>query len=229
MRWKSPSRRVRCQMNEPVMAWPLLVRLAHWVSAALVLGMLAFGAAMVLLVHDAAARFELIQTHKSIGVVILALTIVRLCVRALTSSPSRSRPHDQSCWPPRQPHVALYMLLLLLMLMPLSGWLMATSTPVRVPTVVFGLFELPYPLTPDLERGSIWRTARMSRWQSCSLRSSRCTRRLRLCMHGSVVIKRSPACGGNAWLVRPSVVRVERRRLSLVSACRLFTGPPLGG
>jgi cytochrome b561 len=34
--------------------------------------------------------------------------------------------------------------------MPLSGWLMATTTPVRVPTFVFGLVELPYPLLPDL-------------------------------------------------------------------------------
>ena len=34
--------------------------------------------------------------------------------------------------------------------MPLSGWLMATTTPVRVPTIVFGLFALPYPLAPDL-------------------------------------------------------------------------------
>jgi cytochrome b561 len=34
--------------------------------------------------------------------------------------------------------------------LPLSGWLMATTTPVRVPTVVLGLFALPYPLTPDL-------------------------------------------------------------------------------
>jgi cytochrome b561 len=27
---------------------------------------------------------------------------------------------------------------------------MATTTPVRVPTIVFGLFTLPYPLAPDL-------------------------------------------------------------------------------
>ena len=36
--------------------------------------------------------------------------------------------------------------------LPLSGWLMVTSTPVRIPTVVFGLFDLPYPLAPDIAR-----------------------------------------------------------------------------
>jgi cytochrome b561 len=46
-------------------------------------------------------------------------------------------------------HVGLYVLLLLL---PLSGWFVVTSTPVRVPTVIFGLFELPYPLVPDIGR-----------------------------------------------------------------------------
>jgi cytochrome b561 len=46
-------------------------------------------------------------------------------------------------------HTGIYILLLLL---PLSGWLMVTSTPVRVPTVVFRLFELPYPLAPDIAR-----------------------------------------------------------------------------
>ena len=46
-------------------------------------------------------------------------------------------------------HVGLYILLLLL---PLSGWLMVTSTPVRIPTVVLGLFDLPYPLAPDIAR-----------------------------------------------------------------------------
>jgi cytochrome b561 len=131
------------------MAWPLSVRLAHWVSAALVVGMLGMGAAMVLLVHDAAARFELIQTHKSIGVAILGLTVARLCLRALTSAPKPELVARSILLAANAAHIALYVLLLL---MPLSGWLMATSTPVRVPTVVFGLFELPYPLMPDLER-----------------------------------------------------------------------------
>ena len=27
-----------------------------------------------------------------------------------------------------------------------------TSTPLRVPTIEFGLFELPYPFAPDIER-----------------------------------------------------------------------------
>ena len=128
-------------------AWPLPVRLIHWASAALIIGALALGTTMVQLVQDAAERFDLTQTHKSIGVTVLALTLLRLCVRMSMTAP------PPACLPPpmlkaaKAAHRGIYALLLV---MPLSGWLMTTTTPIRVPTIVFGLFELPYPLAPDL-------------------------------------------------------------------------------
>jgi len=95
-------------MDESASGWPLSLRLLHWASAAVVLAALGLGATMVQLVHDPAARFELTQTHKSIGVAVLALTAVRLCRRILTAAPnpeptgpaaatlpSRSRPSVQ--------------------------------------------------------------------------------------------------------------------------------------
>src|SRR5713226_1479407 len=72
-------------MDESASGWPLSLRLLHWASAAVVLAALGLGATMVQLVHDPAARFELTQTHKSIGVAVLALTAVRLCRRILTA------------------------------------------------------------------------------------------------------------------------------------------------
>jgi cytochrome b561 len=96
------------------------------------------------LVEDPAERFDLTQTHKTIGVVVLALTVLRLCLRVLATAPQREHAPLLAA---KAMHAGLYTLLLLL---PLSGWLMATTTPVRVPTVVFGLFALPYPLAPDL-------------------------------------------------------------------------------
>jgi cytochrome b561 len=130
-------------MSEPT--WPRALRLVHWVSAVLVIGMLVFGTCMVQLVEDPAERFDLTQTHKSIGLIVLALTLVRLGLRVLATAPRRE--HAPLLLAAKAAHAGLYALLLLL---PLSGWLMATTTPVRVPTVVFGLFTLPYPLAPDL-------------------------------------------------------------------------------
>ena len=134
-------------MDESASVWPLSLRLLHWASAALVLAALALGTTMVQLVHDPATRFELTQTHKSIGVAVLALTAVRLCRRILTAVPKPELTGPLVRSAAKAAHIALYVLLLL---MPLSGWLMATTTPVRVPTVIFGLFVLPYPLAPDL-------------------------------------------------------------------------------
>jgi cytochrome b561 len=133
-------------MSEPTMSeptWPRTLRLLHWVSAVLVFGALGLGTYMVQLVDDPAERFDLTQTHKTVGVAVFALTVVRLCLRALAMAPRRARPLLAA----KAAHAGLYALLLLL---PASGWLMATATPVRVPTVVLGLFTLPYPLAPDL-------------------------------------------------------------------------------
>jgi cytochrome b561 len=71
-------------MDEGAAVWPLSLRLIHWASAALVLGALGCGVYMVQLVHDPAERFELTQTHKSIGIAV----------------PSRSRGSACASWRP---------------------------------------------------------------------------------------------------------------------------------
>ena len=116
-------------------------------SAALVVAALGLGIFMVQLVHDPGERFELTQTHKSIGIAVLALTVARLCLRIFTNAPKPEPAPRVILLAAKVTHVSLYALLLV---MPLSGWLMATTTPVRVPTFVLGLVELPYPLSPDL-------------------------------------------------------------------------------
>jgi cytochrome b561 len=134
-------------MNKGVSVWPLSLRLAHWASAVLVVAALGLGIYMVQLVHDPAERFVLTQTHKSIGVAVLALTAARVCLRVLVNAPKPQPAKPLVLLAAKVAHIALYALLLV---MPLSGWLMATTTPVRVQTFVFGLVELPYPLSPDL-------------------------------------------------------------------------------
>lgn len=134
-------------MNEPLAGWPFSVRFGHWLGAILVLIALGLGAYMVLLVANPAERFELTQTHKSIGLVILVLTLARLGRRALTRAPIPEPAARSVLLAAKVTHAGLYLLLLLL---PLSGWLMASTTPIRVPTAVFGLLEVPYPLAPNI-------------------------------------------------------------------------------
>jgi len=145
-------------MNESITAWPLSLRLAHWLNAVLVLAALGLGAYMVLLVANPAQRFELTQTHKTIGITILALTVVRLCCRSFMRAPKPEQAAPTILLAAKASHIALYVLLLL---MPLSGWLMASSTPIRVPTSLFGLLELPYPLPPHLATYRLAHTAHL--------------------------------------------------------------------
>jgi len=134
-------------MNDSRRVWPLPVKLFHWLGAVLVLGALGLGVFMVQFIDDAARRFELTQTHKSIGVAILAVTIIRLCLRFLTVAPE---PEPAAQLPRLAAKFAHWALYALLVIMPVSGWLMTTTTPVRVPTIVFGLARLPYPLAPNV-------------------------------------------------------------------------------
>ncbi len=75
-------------MNKGVSVWPPSLRLAHWASAALrVFAALGLGTYMVQFVHDPAEHFELTQTRETIGVAVLAITVVRLCFGILTNAP----------------------------------------------------------------------------------------------------------------------------------------------
>src|SRR5438309_9073617 len=113
-------------MNEGARMWPLPLRLIHWISAALVIAALGLGTYMVQFVADPAARFDLTQTHKSIGITVLALTLLRLCLRIAMTAP-KTAPTAEPIAPflkqaARATHLGLYALLVTL---PLSGFLMA--------------------------------------------------------------------------------------------------------
>jgi cytochrome b561 len=146
---------ITCHVTRAI-TWPLSLRLAHWLGAVLVVMALGLGIYMVQFVHNPGERFELTQSHKSIGISILALTVLRLCLRGLTRAPKPEPAARAVLFAAKAAHVALYALLLM---MPLSGWLMATTTPIRVPTLVFGLFALPYPFAPDLASYGLAHTA----------------------------------------------------------------------
>lgn len=116
----------------------LIARLLHWTVAVLVVGMLLGG--IVLLVLPSGGFKNLVGAlHKSTGVIILLLMLIRLAWRM-----ANPRPRDLN---PATPglnviahllHVCLYVLLLI---QPLAGILMSQAY--GYPVVVFGLFELP--------------------------------------------------------------------------------------
>jgi cytochrome b561 len=132
----------------PEAGWPGAVRLLHWVSAVMIITMLAVGTIMVR-VDDTGIRFDLYQSHKAFGIVVLAVTVLRLLTRLVLvpRSPAVPGPRWQAL-AASAAHAALY---LLVVAVTLSGWIMASATPLPITTSVFGLFDLPAIVARDLE------------------------------------------------------------------------------
>ncbi len=115
----------------------------HWVIAILIIGQLAGGLIMVRIPNEAAAlKFQIYQLHKSFGVTILFLSIVRLGWR-LTHKPP-PLPATMAAWEKaaaRATHAAFYLLLIVI---PLFGWAYVSAAPFNVPTVLFGVISWPH-------------------------------------------------------------------------------------
>lgn len=145
--------------------WPAVIVLLHWEMAAALAAMLAGGLAMTRAAEHAVTTgdfsatvtglplFDAYQLHKSVGVTLFALVLLRLALRLALPSPSLpEHMRAPELLVARGAHVLLYALMLGL---PITGWLLASSSTLGLPTVVFGRFELPHPLTPDAGREAL--------------------------------------------------------------------------
>jgi cytochrome b561 len=115
----------------------------HWVMALAILLMLTSGLLMTerdLL--EKTLRFSMYQWHKSLGVLVLLALALRIVIRlrfAPPPLPASMKPIEKKA--AHAGHFALYALMLI---MPLSGWAIVSSSSFGLPTLVFGLFEWPH-------------------------------------------------------------------------------------
>ena len=113
----------------------------HWLIA---LGIIANVALAWIWPHlaDASVR-PAIDTHKSIGITVLGLAIMRLLWR-LTHRPP-PLPTGYQRWEVGVSHATHWLLYLLIFVMPLTGWIMdsAYKNAATTPMYWFGLFEWP--------------------------------------------------------------------------------------
>lgn len=114
----------------------------HWAIAVLILGQIAGGLYMHDLPNTAPWKFHLYQIHKSVGLSILALTFLRLGWRLTHKVPAL--PDAMPGWQKlaaRATHWGFYALLILT---PLAGWAMVSVSPKEIPTIWFGLVDIPH-------------------------------------------------------------------------------------
>ena len=115
----------------------------HWVMALLILGMLGVGLYMKRL-PIGLEKLQLYGLHKSFGILVLMLVIVRVCWRMINITPSLATLPSWEKYSARAVHYAFYFFMFA---MPLTGWLM-TSAAGLAPSF-FGLFTLPNLVAPD--------------------------------------------------------------------------------
>lgn len=117
----------------------LVAMLLHWSIAAFVLTNLALGAAF----HIALPTQKpfLYQTHKSIGVVLLVLSLARLAWRLLNEPPPF--PGYLTAWEKALTVLVERLFYGLLILTPIAGWLLSDTAKMRFPITAFGLVKWP--------------------------------------------------------------------------------------
>jgi cytochrome b561 len=115
----------------------VLQRLLHWLMAACILAMLFIGVGMVSTTMP--KYVPLLATHKTLGITILVLALIRLGVRARYGAPAL--PMDLPEPMKLAAHLSHYALYALMIGMPLIGWAMRSAG--AYPVVLYGGLRLP--------------------------------------------------------------------------------------
>lgn len=112
----------------------VVTRLIHWVMALGIIAMLGFGTYLANMTVNM-SNFHLFAWHKSVGLLLLALALTRLIWHRVTSPPNPKG--GVPAWQMRLAkgtHIALY---LLMVAVPLTGWIASSATGIDV--LFFGI------------------------------------------------------------------------------------------
>lgn len=129
-------------------SWARAQRRLHWWIAALVLLAFPLGWLMAgVPLSQLLLKFLLYQFHKTLGLLVLAMTLARSLVRL-----GRGRPgweEHRPDWQRRTAGTVHALLYALLVTTPVFGYLTAATAPARVPTLFLGVIPVPHLLPPN--------------------------------------------------------------------------------
>jgi len=126
------------------LSWGAPAKLLHWVVAALVFAQIALGWAAVSW-RLSPTKLDLFVWHKSTGMLVLLLMVVRVAWRAANTAPALPagmRPLERRA--AGASHLLFYVLLLL---MPMTGWIVNSAE--NIPLRMFWQIPLPNLVGPD--------------------------------------------------------------------------------
>ena len=125
-------------------AFGLPSKLLHWALAVLIIGLIGFG----MYIEDLKVSLDnlhLFNWHKALGILAFSLILLRLLWRFLSPPPPVLGP---SGWQATAAHWVHRLFYILMVAMPLCGWIASSATGFEIS--FFGLFPIPL-ITPENE------------------------------------------------------------------------------
>ena len=129
--------------THPVYRYSLIAIILHWVMAVAFILMIGSGLAFENwegMPQD--LKFNVIQWHKSLGILLLISFFIRLGIRLIKPPPPQEP--DLSQFDRKAAKGLHWLFYVIMIVMPLSGWIMVSSSSYGLPTYIFGLFEWPH-------------------------------------------------------------------------------------
>lgn len=154
-------------MSEPLPAtrperWGAVSQLFHWTSALLIVALGALGLYMTE-VDSPVERIRLYALHKSLGITLLAIVLLRLLWRLVQRTKAPGAIPGVGPWMRRAAGTGHVMLYAMMIAMPLTGWVLNSAS--GYPLQWFGLANLPsiaskdhdlHELAEDLHELGFW-------------------------------------------------------------------------
>lgn len=132
-------------LKSDIERWGSLAKFFHWTIVLLIIVQGTIGLVMVDLPKSPRV-IPVFSFHKSLGLTILALALLRLGWRAIDPRPAE--PAGMPRWQAGAARIGHALLYVLLFAVPLSGWWFDSVSALR-PLYWFGLFEVPHLTGPD--------------------------------------------------------------------------------
>ena len=152
------------QLRNTLQRYGAVAQALHWLMVVLILGLIGVGLYMedlpVSEKMPGTTGYALYQLHKSFGLTVLILAVLRLAWRF--ANPQPPVPKDHGGLVRMGAHLSHLVLYVLIFAMPLSGWLYVSADPLShsvIPTRFFDLFEVPNLLAADEAARDTYRAA----------------------------------------------------------------------
>ncbi len=121
--------------------YPRFLKTLHWSMAVLIIGLLAMGFFMADIPETAPNKYNLYPLHKSLGMIVMLLLLLRLPARWRGPLPAEAAALE--VWEQRLSHLVHLLLYVAMLAMTLSGYFMSSFYPHAQGIEMFGLFTIP--------------------------------------------------------------------------------------